>query len=268
MRRLQRRAGLVVREHRLLARGRSSAPGGRTRRSRTRWPSASCARLGLESTSFDEPDLAGTGKDVPIDGPYPRARRPSGGLISTVEDLLRFGQRHLARPTAPGCASCTASPPQASTAWASAANASAESRSGATPGSYGGFQTSFLVVPDRDAVFVGLTNSSRGANALHEIENTFFERVIGERRAEAETVALPKEAREAFVGTYANSTSWTDVAIAGSGLALTLDDERSTARAIGPHTFEITSGDSLHDRFDFPLEGFGRFGSRLAERVS
>jgi CubicO group peptidase (beta-lactamase class C family) len=223
--------------------------------------------LGLESTSFDEPDVPGTGKEA-IDGPYPRARRPSGGLTSTVEDLVRFGQRHLASPDGARMRIVHGKP----AAGVYGLGLWGERVGGVEvwghPGSYGGFQTSFLVIPDRDAVFVGLTNSSRGANALYEIENTFFERVIGERRAEAETVALPKEAREAFVGTYANSTSWTDVAIAGSGLALTLDDERSTARAIGPHTFEITSGDSLHDRFDFPLEGFGRFGSRLAERVS
>jgi CubicO group peptidase (beta-lactamase class C family) len=192
--------------------------------------------LGLESTSFDEPDVPGTGKEA-IDGPYPRARRPSGGLTSTVEDLVRFGQRHLASPDGARMRIVHGKP----AAGVYGLGLWGERVGGVEvwghPGSYGGFQTS-------------------------------FERVIGERRAEAETVALPKEAREAFVGTYANSTSWTDVAIAGSGLALTLDDERSTARAIGPHTFEITSGDSLHDRFDFPLEGFGRFGSRLAERVS
>ena len=38
---------------------------------------------GLEATSFGEPELAGTGADA-REGPYPRARRPSGGLVSNV----------------------------------------------------------------------------------------------------------------------------------------------------------------------------------------
>src|SRR5579871_2015053 len=52
---------------------------------------------GLEATSFDEPDLEGSGPDLPP-APYPRARRPSGGLVSTVEDVLRFGAWHIGRP--------------------------------------------------------------------------------------------------------------------------------------------------------------------------
>jgi len=52
---------------------------------------------GLEATSFGEPDLEGTGPDA-LPGPYPRARRPSGGLVSNVPDLLRFGRWLLAWP--------------------------------------------------------------------------------------------------------------------------------------------------------------------------
>jgi CubicO group peptidase (beta-lactamase class C family) len=51
----------------------------------------------LEATSFGEPELAGTGKDADTGG-YPRARHPSGGLVSTVPDLLQFGRWHLAQP--------------------------------------------------------------------------------------------------------------------------------------------------------------------------
>jgi hypothetical protein len=49
---------------------------------------------------------------------------------------------------------------------------------------------------------------------------------------------------------------------------VTIDEGELPARAIGEHTFEITAGDHIDERFDFPLEGFGRFGSRLAERVA
>jgi hypothetical protein len=45
------------------------------------------------------------------------------------------------------------------------------------------------------------------------------------------------------------------------------NDEEFLARAIGERTFEIVGGRRIRERFDFPREGFGRFGSRLAERV-
>ena len=61
------------------------------------------------------------------------------------------------------------------------------------------------MIPDRDAVFVGLTSSSRGDHALAEIEDAFFERVLGARRAVPETVDLPADVLEGFAGTYANS---------------------------------------------------------------
>jgi hypothetical protein len=122
-------------------------------------------------------------------------------------------------------------------------------------------------VPDRDAVFVGLTNHSRGAKALWEVENAFFERVVGARRRVPSTVDLPDEVRDAFTGSYANSDAWTEVEFAVDGLSVKWEDGEFAARPIGERTFEITEGDRVRERFDFPLEGFGRFGSRLAERI-
>ncbi len=134
-------------------------------------------------------------------------------------------------------------------------------------GSYGGFQSSLLVVPDRHAVFTGLTNSSVGRNALWEIENAFFERVLGERRRVQEHIALPAEVRESFTGSYANSAGWYEVKLASAGLVAIIDGTAYPAQAIGERTFEITEGDRIRARFDFPREGFGRFGGRLAEHI-
>ena len=58
-------------------------------------------------------------------------------------------------------------------------------------GSYGGFQSSLLVVPDRAAVFAALTNASLGGKALRQLEDEFFERLLGARRRVAEPVELP-----------------------------------------------------------------------------
>ena len=224
--------------------------------------------LGLEATSFEgPPGVPGTGRDAE-EGPYPRARRPSGGLISTVPDLLRFGRHHLATSASARMRIVHGKP----SGGVYGLGLSGERIGGVDvwghPGSYGGYQSQFLLVPDRDAVFVGLTNSSVGKQALREIEDAFFEHIVGQPRQERETVELPDDVLEAFAGTYANSDAWSEVAATPGGLLLANADEEMPARPIGERTFEITEGDHLRDRFDFPLEGFGRFGSRLAERVS
>jgi CubicO group peptidase (beta-lactamase class C family) len=135
-------------------------------------------------------------------------------------------------------------------------------------GSWGGYQSSLLTVPDRDAVFVGLTNGSRGGKALFDLEDEFFDRLLGERRPVPPKVELSDEERDELTGSYANSSAWYEVSFAVGGLSVKLDDGEFGARAVGERTFEITEGDHVRERFDFPLEGFARFGSRLAERVA
>ena len=54
----------------------------------------------------------------------------------------------------------------------------------------------------------------------------------------------------------------------GEGLVVSVEGIDFRAQAIGERTFEITEGDAIRERFDFPLDGFGRFSSRLAERVA
>ena len=73
---------------------------------------------------------------------------------------------------------------------------------------------------------------------------------------------------ETFAGSYANSDGWFEVTPSVDGLVVTFEDGDYPARAIGERTFEIVGGERVRDRFDFPLEGFGRFGGRLAERVA
>ena len=220
--------------------------------------------LGLEATSFGEPELDGTGPDARSDG-YPRARRPSGGLVSNVADLLRVGVRVLGSPQL----RIVHGKP---VAGVYGLGLSGERVDGVDVwghgGSWGGFQSTLLTVPDRDAVLVGLTNASRGGKALWEIENMFFERLLGARRRTPETYDMPAEMRESFTGSYANSDGWYEVAFSVDGVVATFEDGEYAARPIGERTFEIVEGDRVRERFDFPLEGFGRFGSRLAERIA
>ena len=71
-----------------------------------RCTTGSSSRSGLAATSFDEPDGAAwghvqdgaTGQRPVESSPYPASRFPSGGLWSTVGDLLRFAEHQFDDP--------------------------------------------------------------------------------------------------------------------------------------------------------------------------
>ena len=119
-------------------------------------------------------------------------------------------------------------------------------------------------MPSRDAWLVGLTNSSLGSQALRDVEDAWFEELLGARRRVAPTVELEPAALARLGGTYENEDMTVTVTPGGEGLLLQTDDLEATARPIGPTTFEIVGGDADRNRFDFPLDGFARIGSRLA----
>lgn len=219
---------------------------------------------GLEATAFDDPDVPGTGADAG-DGVYPVARRPSGGLVSNVCDLLRFGRRLLGIPKL----RIVHGKPVAGVYGLGLFGERVDGvEVWGHGGSWGGYQSSLLVVPDHGAVFVGLTNGSRGGKALWEAEQEFFRRLLGGERTLRPTLTLPRPALEAFSGTFANSDGWYEVEALAAKLAVTIDEERFEARPIAERTFEIVGGERVRERFDFPREGFARIGGRLAERVA
>jgi CubicO group peptidase (beta-lactamase class C family) len=223
---------------------------------------------GLEATSFDEPDLEGLGPDLPPT-PYPRARRPSGGLVSTVEDVLRFGAWHLARPESALQRVVAGKPVAGVYGYGLFGERVGGVEVWGHPGSYGGFETSLLTVPDRDAMFVGLTNSARGRQALRRIEDAWLADVIGSPRAVAARVELPVEALAAFAGRYATPEGVLAVEVSAGGLRLVLPvGGVFAARPIGDRTFELSEGDDAGMRFDFPRPGFARIGSRAVERIA
>jgi CubicO group peptidase (beta-lactamase class C family) len=222
--------------------------------------------LGLEATSFGEPDLAGTGPEAGA-GPYPRARRPSGGLVSNVADLLRAGRGLLERPGFARMAVAHGRPNGGVYGLGLFGQRVDGVDVWGHPGSYGGFQSSFLVVPDRGAVFAGLTNAANGAKALYEIEDAFFADVIGAARPETPFVELPREAVEPFAGTYANSDESYDVRAVPDGVVVTAEGEEIHLRPVGPRLFQVPEGPHVRERIAFPHDGLARFGSRLAARV-
>jgi|SRR5579884_1077884 len=222
--------------------------------------------LGLEATSFGEPDLDGTGRDAD-EGPYPRARRPSGGLVSTVDDLLRLGRALLRHPSFARMAVPRGKPNGGVYGFGLFGQRVGGLDVWGHSGSYGGFQSSLLVVPERAAVFAGLTNASNGAKALYELEDAFFEQAIGVARPATSFVELPSEAIAALAGTYANSDERYDVRPDGDGIVVLVAGQEIRARPVDPRTFEAPDGPFVRQRIAFPRDGFARLGS-LAERVA
>ncbi len=122
--------------------------------------------LGLRHTSFEIPDDAvlGTlpGGSV-ADPAYPVERRPAGGLWSTVGDLVEYGRihcqewGHLHQPVAEALGA------QYALGW--------WVRGGVLEheGSIGGFQSLLMVIPEREVVFVALTNSWRGSGLIRHV---------------------------------------------------------------------------------------------------
>lgn len=219
---------------------------------------------GLVATAFDEPDIEGTGPAA-ITGAYPRPRRPSGGLVSTVDDLLQFGAWHLAQPELAAMRSARGEPVRGVYGLGLFGERIDGVEIWGHPGSYGGFQSSLLLVPTRGAVLVGLTNSSYGRQALRLVEAAWFDEVLGASRLVAPTLDLSVEALSAFAGEYANSAGSFSVRVVGQSLAVSYEPgAEAPARPVGPRTFEISEGPDSGDRFDFPRPGFIRFGGRLA----
>ena len=140
--------------------------------------------LGLEHTDFEEPAGAApghvqdgeTGHRRAQSADYPVGRRPSGGLWSTVEDLLRFAAHQLGG-AGPLSESRLASlrEPQAEALGARYCLGCwrRELEGGRTAfdheGSVGGYQSLLLVVPEERAALAVLTNSWRGSGLIRRV---------------------------------------------------------------------------------------------------
>ncbi|MFF3580427.1 serine hydrolase domain-containing protein [Streptomyces mirabilis] len=125
----------------------------------------------LSRTSFDAPRDATTGWDGPTELPllgYPRSRRPSGGLWSSVPDLLAVGEGLLAdrallddirRPrTTPD------DPVVHGLGWALGPSGQMY-LNGRLPG----YRAAMLLIPDKDYVSVVVTNQQHALHAATRV---------------------------------------------------------------------------------------------------
>ena len=247
------------------------------------------APLGLERTTFDVADAIlrpaavghapveprATAHDVVVTCyRYPLARRPSGGLISTVEDLLRFARAHFddrfaaMREPQIGAVGC-----DWGLGWR--VERAANVRLALHYGGYGGFATLLLVAPERQFALAVLTNSARGHEAIDPIADEVLERVLGVRRERAKPIHVPEAALARLAGTYVQQELEVRVEAAGSRLRLEVasyDVSRGVwdrpppeeAVPVSERTFAFMDTGEL---FDFPRDDVVRVGGRLAERT-
>jgi CubicO group peptidase (beta-lactamase class C family) len=239
------------------------------------------APLRLDSTSFEPEHAArghsqvepGSAEHRPVDDRYPRVRRPSGGLWSSVSDLLGFATHHLGGPgplTDRSLAEMQ-TPQVATGSEAYGLGWMLHESNGRQvvehTGSAAGYQSLLRLVPSESVAFAGLTNSSRGGAALRDV----LER-LGLDREEAPDFPLPADALAAFAGRYEGQGTTLEFAPEDGGLGVTMTATDPFtgaaevypivhARPIGPREFEIVDGEWRGDRFDFPRDGLVNMGT-------
>jgi CubicO group peptidase (beta-lactamase class C family) len=209
------------------------------------------APLGLEHTGFDVPAGAvlGTLPDGSTADPaYTVARRPGGGLWSTVGDLVTYGLAHcrgyadLHEPVAAALGA------QYACGW--------WVRDGGIldhEGSVGGFQSLLLLVPERELVLAVLTNSWKGSSLIrHVVED-------------ARLVPASKQAPVAAVdGMYALDDF--EAVIANGRITERETDPVTGTRIERKYPFSADAT-LMSWRTDHPREGVARVGWTALPRV-
>lgn len=228
---------------------------------------------------------------------YPRARTPSGGVISTVIDLLQFARWHMGDSgrvlgisddlrmsmQEPFIRLRSADRECWGIGWDIRETAEG-TRTIGHGGSYGGFQTQLTIVPSRGFAFAILTNSARGGMASTGIERRALADYLDLALPVAATWELSGADLMALSGTYRQPLATYEFVAAGFGLNATVHERGVQGKQrpepplihfepIGESDFIVREGDFSGTRADFlrdPQSGLPthvRIGLRIAERV-
>ncbi|MHB8470304.1 MAG: serine hydrolase domain-containing protein [Gaiellaceae bacterium] len=235
------------------------------------------APLGLAATGFEEPlsparghvQEGETGHRAVPDDAYPRERRASGGLWSTVGDLLRFAAHQLATPSAVFEPRTAALGARYALGWWVR-----ESPGGLVydhEGSVAGYQSLLLIAPDRGLALAVLTNSWRGSGVARRLVDALA--LLPAARAVAAARVRELEGRYALDGQQAEvtasgerlllATAETDP-VTGARIAA----PRYAVDPLGAGVFGFAHGTLMGGRADFPRPGIGRIGWTALPRVA
>jgi len=202
---------------------------------------------------------------------YPRVRRPSGGVISNVRDVLRFANAHIGlgekkllsdesrlAMQQPVTRLRQTSPDFWGIGWEVIDHP--QGKIIGHGGSFGGYQTHLAIVPDRQFAFVILTNSARGSSAFPEIKRYLLAAFTGIKLALPETIELSDERLQQLCGHFENGSTTVDISAEDQRLKLVASSQSEitgTRQSMPPVYYSPISA------FEFvALEGAAK-GSRL-----
>ena len=244
--------------------------------------------LGLKATGYEEPPSPARGhvqdgetghRAVGVDV-YPAARRASGGLWSTVDDLIRFAAHHLGGrgPLSLDARSAMCEPQSRALGagyglgwWVRDAGGRAALDH---EGSVAGYQSLLLLVPEERIALAVLTNSWRGSGLVRRVVEQLG-LAAGpplSRPGVRPRDAAGRELTEYDVaGRYALDGAEAVVEVTGEELIVAeretdpvtgapLDGPRLHAKPIGGAVYGYAGGGLMSHRIDFPRAGIGRIG--------
>ena len=242
------------------------------------------APLGLAATGYVEPRAPARGhlqegesghRPVPVDA-YPVARRPSGGLWSTVGDLLAFAAHQLGGPGPLGDEQRAAMREPQSEALGAGYGLGWWVRDAGGrialdhEGSIAGYQSLLLLVPDERLALTVLTNSWRGSGLVRRVveelglsagvtgRNGVRPQAVSGRYVLDDAEAVVEEAPD---GLFVQESE-TDP-VTGARIAL----PRARARELGGGVFGYAGGPLMSHRLDFPRPDFARIGWVVMPRL-
>ncbi len=217
------------------------------------------APLGLAATSFD-----------PVKGEtYPRARRASGGLVSTIDEVLLLAQ---ALGGTPGARQRERVAERLGGGYGLGLSYEriGEIDVWGHDGSWNGWRSTMLTVPSESVAIVVLARGAETARPLRELAEYALEATVGAQRSQPPTILLGEHERGVFTGTYANESCAANVSAKGTGLSLSVIEGGVetvlSAEPTGLNTFVIRGGLEDGAQFDFPLAN-GSYALRLRSRL-
>lgn len=225
---------------------------------------------------------------------YPRVRRPSGGVISNVRNVLRFANAHMGigdgklfsdatrlAMQEPSVRLRQTSPDFWGIGWEVIEHP--QGRIIGHGGSFGGFQTQLSIVPEKRFAFVVLTNSSRGSASFPLIERFMLDRFAGISLTAPAAAPVENTALNGVTGTYQHGVaSVAFTAIDGRLQAVASHRNEQTGEIqsdppiiftpIDGHEFVALEGAAEGARLEFfdhqgKPNHLVRVGLRIAERV-
>lgn len=244
--------------------------------------------LRLGATGYTEPPAPARGhvqdgetghRAVSVDV-YPVSRHPSGGLWSTVEDLLRFAAHQLGGrgPLSADTRAAMREPQSHALGagyglgwWVRDAGGRAALDH---EGSVAGYQSILLLVPEEQVALVVLTNSWRGSGLVRRVVSALG---LAAGPPAARPGVRPRDASGLelteydVAGRYALDDAEATVEAAGDELFVResetdpvtgalLAGPRLHARPIGGGVYGYAGGGLMSHRLDFPRAGIGRIG--------